>query len=174
MADLPDQQYTFPVHGLEDNKDLRIMRNNWTVTAPDVFRIFDGIILQVLKLVTDQRVATQVDIKAILLVGGFGQSMYLRERLEAHVGKGIPVLQPDNAWTAVVEGAVMKGLAQVVPERAAVMKVIDRKARKHYGFELSVAYNHGVHAQLESKRRWDNYHARWEVDVMQWFIRKVC
>lgn len=54
----------------------------------------------------------------------------------------------------------MKGLAQVNSERAAVMKVVDRKARKHYGFELSVAYNHLVNVQLDHRKRWDNYNAR--------------
>lgn len=130
-------------------------------------------ILDILKLITDQRAAAQVAIKAIILVGGFGQSTYLRERLEAYTGGNIPVLQPENAWTAVVEGAVMKDPAKVNPERAAVMKVVDRKARKHYGFEFSVAYNHPVHAQLDHKKRWDGYNARWEAEVMQWFIKRV-
>lgn len=173
LADLPAAEYSFPVVGLEDNKDLKIRRNYWYVTAPTVYKIFEEVILKILKLVTDQRAATQVGIKAIILVGGFGQSTYLRERLEVHVGNSIPILQPENAWTAVVEGAVMKGLAQVNPERAAVMKVVDRKARKHYGFQLSVAYNNRVHAQLHDKTRWDGYNARWEVDVMQWFIKRV-
>lgn len=54
--------------------------------------------------------------------------------------KIIPILQLENAWTEAIEGPVMKGLAEVNSlERAAAMKVVDRKARKHYGFELSVA-----------------------------------
>lgn len=142
---------------------MKIRRNHWFL----VFRIFDGIVLQVIRLVTDQRVATGVDIKAVLLVGGCGQSTYLRERLEAHMGPNIPVVQLQNAWTAVVEGAVMRGLAQVNPERASIVKVVDRKARKHYGFVLAVAYNPYMHGQIRSQRRWDNYNARWEVDVIQ-------
>lgn len=170
---MPGETYTFPVEGLEDNRALRIRRSRWTVTAPEVFRVFDSIILQVLKLVTDQRAATQVDVSAVFLVGGFGQSVYLQERLQTHLGERIQVIQPTNPWTAVVEGAVLKGLARVAPERDQVIKVVDRKARKHYGFELSVAYHHNLHGQIQDKKRWDTYTGQWEVDVMQWFIKKV-
>lgn len=174
MADLAAQEnYIFPVVGLTNNKSINVRQSKWFLSASEVFRIFDGIVLQVLKLVTDQRVATKVPIKAVLLVGGFGQSTYLQERLAAHMGADIPVLQTENAWTAVVKGAVLKGLAQVSPEKAAVMKVVDRKARKHYGFELAVPYTQHEHTALASKRRWDSYNAQWEVDVMQWFIKRV-
>lgn len=173
MADLPAETYTFHVDGLEDNRALRIKRSRWTLTAPEVFRVFDGIVLQVLKLVTDQRAATHVDTKAVFLVGGFGQSIYLRQRLEAHLGPRVPVLLPTNAWTAVVEGAVLRGLARFAPERDHVIKIVDRKARKHYGFELSVGYDHSRHAEIQHTRRWDTYHGRWEVDTMNWFIKKV-
>lgn len=143
------------------------------MSANEVFRIFDGVVLEVLKLVTDQRAATQVGIKAVVLVGGFGQSTYLRERLEAHLGRDIPVLQPADAWTAVVQGAVLKGLAAVAPERASVMRVINRKARKHYGFELFMPYRQDLHAQIDHKKTWDLYSGQWQVSVMQWFLKKV-
>lgn len=173
MADLPAETYTFPVVGLEDNRHLKIRRSRWTVTAPEVLRVFDGVVLQVLKLVADQRAATRVDVRAVFLVGGFGQSIYLQERLQAHLGERIRVLRPQNPWTAVVEGAVLRGLARVAPERDQVVKVVDRRARKHYGFLLSVPYDHNLHSELQNQRRWDSYDGQWVVSVMQWFVKKV-
>lgn len=169
----PAAQATFPVVGLEDNKDLKVRSSKWTVAGPEILRVFEEVILQVLKLVTDQQVATQVDIKAVLLVGGFGQSAYLQERLRSELKNDIRILRPDNSWTAVVEGAVMRGLARVVPERKQNIKIVARKARRHYGFELAMIYSHHRHAEISHLKQFDHYSGQWEVMVMQWFIKKV-
>lgn len=39
--------------------------------------------------------------KSILLVGGFGSSQYLRQRVEEHF-PDVQVLQPRDAWSAIV------------------------------------------------------------------------
>lgn len=161
--------------GVRDNRDLRVRYGNWIINATDVFRIFDGVVLQILKLVTDQQAASPDEIKAIVLVGGFGKSEYLRERLQAHMGENFKdkVLRPDDAWTAVVKGAVLRGLTDVVPESAHRITILNRKARKNLGFEISVPYNINVHSSIAGKRRWSSYDGGDIVDVMQWFIRKV-
>lgn len=172
MADISTMTFEFDVTGLADNKSLNVRRSRWRLSGAEVFRIFDGVILQILKLVTDQRAASQVEIKAIVLVGGLGQSLYVRERLQAHMGESIAVLQPGNAWTAVVQGAVMKGLAEVIPEHGTIT-ILNRKARKHLGFELSIPFSPTLHSEIAWKKRWDPFRGSFVVKVIQWFIKKV-
>lgn len=91
------------------------------------------------------------------------QSNRLRWRLHAHVG---PAIQ-------IIEGAVMRGLARVVPRRDIDAKFLDCKARYHYGFGLGVPYIQGRHAQIKNRKRGDPYNGQFEVDIMQWFVKKV-
>ena len=52
--------------------------------------VFDPVISKIVRLVQDQVSATQ-NLKAVLLVGGFGENAYLRKRLVAAVGKQVEV-----------------------------------------------------------------------------------
>jgi sugar (pentulose or hexulose) kinase len=106
--------------------------------------IFEPIVVKVIDLVRGQMMATNKAIRAVLLVGGFGQNNYLKERLRAALGRTVDVLQPPNAWTAVVRGAVMMGLANANAKFASV-GIESRAARKHYGVELSVEYDPALH-----------------------------
>ena len=115
----------------------------------DLKDIFEPIVKQVIELVWNQIKATKVEIKAVLLVGGFGQNIYLKERLRsALINKtnNIEVIQPPHAWTAVVRGAVMKGLANYDSKLAAV-HVGRRTARKHYGLCTTTAYDETKHSE---------------------------
>ena len=110
--------------------------------------IFEPVITKVIKLVSAQILSTKKKVSAVLLVGGFGQNNYLKERLRMTLGKSILVLQPPNAWTAVVRGAVMLGLARAIPKLAAV-GLVSRAARKHYGVELRVEFDPEKHEQCK-------------------------
>lgn len=125
-----------------------------------------------MKLVKDQISASNVPIKAVLLVGGFGASNYLKERLRGAVDNSVQIMQPPNAWLAVVQGAVMKGLAQSAPEQLTVVRVQNRRARKHYGTEWRVRYDERLHGHLRHKRHWCGLDGCWKVYTMEWFIRK--
>ena len=105
--------------------------------------IFEPIILKIIKFVEGQIRASKNEIRAVLLVGGFGQNGYLKERLRDSLS-GIDVLQPPNGWTAIVRGAVMMGLSRANPKLAAV-SVVSRVARKHYGIEMHVEYDPTLH-----------------------------
>lgn len=141
--------------------------------ASDLRIIFDPVVQEVVKLVKDQISASRVPIKAVLLVGGFGASNYLKERLRGAVDASVQILQPPNAWLAVVQGAVMKGLAQSAPERLTAVRVQRRRARKHYGTEWRVRYDERVHGQqLRHKKHWCGLDGCWKVYAMQWFIRR--
>ena len=105
--------------------------------------VFEPVVMKIIELVKGQIKASEKRIRTVLLVGGFGQNNYLKERLRAALG-GVEVLQPPNAWTAVVRGAVMMGLSRANSKLASV-GVVSRAARKHYGIELGINYNSAIH-----------------------------
>jgi hypothetical protein len=79
-------------------------------------------------------------------------------------GSSIEVIQPVYAWTAVVRGAVLRGLEGSM--------VISRKARMHYGTSFATVYDQEKHTTGE--RYWSPLWERWIVsDRMQWHIAKV-
>ncbi|KAI0479249.1 actin-like ATPase domain-containing protein [Xylariaceae sp. FL0804] len=131
-------------------------------------------------------------VSGIVLVGGFGQSEFLYKRLKSHFTSGAPppyserpthalvssraaggpgpleggsieVMQPVYAWTAVVRGAVLRGLEGNM--------VVSRRARMHYGTSYATVYDEDRHSVTE--RYWSPLWERWMVsDRMQWHIAK--
>ncbi|KAH0439624.1 hsp70-like protein [Colletotrichum camelliae] len=168
----PDETYTIPVGGLNNNRELGINRGRFALKASDLQTIFEPVVLECIKLVKDQITTSGVPIRAILLVGGFGASNYLKERLRNAIDKNIQIMQPPNAWQAVVQGAVMKGLAQVSPDRLTQVRVQNRKARKHYGTEWRTKYDPKIHSHVESKRHWCGLDGCYKVYTMEWFIQR--
>jgi len=76
----------------------------------------------------------------------------------------IEVMQPLYAWTAVVRGAVLRGVEGNM--------VVSRKARMHYGTSYATVYDEDKH--LVSERYWSPLWERWMVsDRMHWHIAKV-
>lgn len=168
----PDETYTIPVGGLANNKALGISRGRFALKASDLQTIFEPVVLEVIRLVKDQISASNVPIRAVLLVGGFGASNYLKERLRNAVDKKIQIMQPPNAWQAVVQGAVMKGLANSAPDQLTMVKVKNRKARKHYGTEWRSRYDEKLHGHLKDKRQWCGLDGCYKVHAMEWFINR--
>ena len=75
----------------------------------------------------------------------------------------IEVMQPVYAWTAVVRGAVLRGLEGSM--------VLSRRARFHYGTSYATVYDEAKHSVRE--RYWSPLWERWMVsDRMQWHIAK--
>lgn len=136
--------YSIALPGFPNDESLGIRRNRLKIKASDLRPIFEPTINQITDLVRGQIEATNKTIKAILLVGGFGQNTYLKDSLRSAFGNAINVLQPVNAWTAVVRGAVMMGLAHTHTQLAQVT-LISRRARKHYGLQLSSEFNSKDH-----------------------------
>ncbi|CAI0651912.1 unnamed protein product [Colletotrichum noveboracense] len=168
----PDETYTIPVGGLNNNRELGINRGRFALKASDLQTIFEPVVLECIKLVKDQITTSGVPIRAVLLVGGFGASNYLKERLRNAIDRSIQIMQPPNAWQAVVQGAVMKGLAQVSPDRLTQVRVQNRKARKHYGTEWRTKYDPKIHGHVESKRHWCGLDGCYKVYTMEWFIQR--
>ncbi|KAK5997205.1 hypothetical protein PT974_02558 [Cladobotryum mycophilum] len=172
LSALPDETYTIPVGGLANNKSLGVTRGRYALKAHDLMSIFEPVVLEVIKLVKDQIDKSNVPIKAILLVGGFGASNYLKERIRNAIDKSIQIMQPPNAWQAVVQGAVMKGLANSAPDQLTMVKIQNRRARKHYGTEWRTKYDEKLHSHLSDKKSWSGMEGYYKVNAMEWFIRR--
>ncbi|TFB06033.1 Heat shock 70 kDa protein 12B [Trichoderma ghanense] len=105
------------------------------LTQEDYKMLFDPVIDMIIGLVQDQvkqiKAKNECPIEAIVLVGGFGSSPYLKERLtEWSEIRGIKLTTPiTGAWSAVVCGAVLRGLEGDI--------VRQKKSRRHYGHSLS-------------------------------------
>lgn len=126
---------------------------------------------EVIELVLGQIEATSNAVSAVLLVGGFGQSAYLRDQIRAAVGD-IEVMQSPNgywiflanicthvltlhSWIAVVRGALMKGLASTSLNFATV-RVSGRSARKHYGIHSQKPFDITKH-EASRKYVWSSF-----------------
>ncbi|TVY77003.1 Heat shock 70 kDa protein 12A [Fusarium oxysporum f. sp. cubense] len=152
----PDETYNIPVAGLANNKSLGISRGRFALKASDVNKIFEPVVLEVIRLVKDQITASNVPVKPFFW---------------AAIDSSVRIMQPPNAWQAIVQGAVLKGLAQSSPD-CAVVKVENRKARKHYGTEWSVRWDEKSHGNLKSERYWCGLDGCYKVRVMEWFITR--
>ncbi|KAJ4416814.1 hypothetical protein N0V82_006543 [Gnomoniopsis sp. IMI 355080] len=77
--------------------------------------LFDDVCGRIDNLVDNQIRAVEMKdlkVKAILLVGGFGENKYLHQRLETtYRSKEIRVMQVNGSWSAICRGATMWGLA---------------------------------------------------------------
>lgn len=159
------------------------------MTADQIKDIFEPVVKEVCDLVQGQVDSLRAKggvVSGIILVGGFGQSDYLYRKLKNHFSSAAPppyserpthssavaheeqgsveVMQPVYAWTAVVRGAVLRGLEGNM--------VISRKARMHYGTSYATVYDEEKHSV--SERYWSPLWERWMVsDRMQWHIAKV-
>lgn len=150
------------------------------ISSADVRSIFMPVIEQIIKLVEGQMQKLEAQgksVNGIVLVGGFGQSNCLfkclqarfagRKRSSSTRAGSLPrfeIMQPINAWTAVVRGAVMRGL-----EGAG--QVLSRKSRRAYGVTAARPWNSAVHSKID--KFWHANEQVWKAsNQMNWFIRK--
>lgn len=112
-------------------------------------KIFEPIIKDIICLVEEQIAMAHGSIAAVILVGGFGQSEYLKTRIQEAVKRGMPILRPADGWSAVVKGAVIQGLNLHRPV-CPVPNVISRVARRSYGTCLLTKYEALVHDPKEA------------------------
>ncbi|KAB8252614.1 hypothetical protein BDV35DRAFT_375885 [Aspergillus flavus] len=102
--DYADVDYFIPLPGVADNPKIPIEDGFFQLSSDDVEDIFEPIVHDVEELIAEQVAGiTKLGFvtKAIVLVGGFGSSIYLLHRLQKK-NPTVTVLQPPNAWSAVV------------------------------------------------------------------------
>ncbi|KAH6699218.1 hypothetical protein EV126DRAFT_477579 [Verticillium dahliae] len=151
MQASPDDRFMVPVGGLTNNKELGISRGRLSLKVADLQTIFEPIILECIKLVSAQIAASD-------------------ERIRNAIDRKIRILQPPNAWQAVVQGAVMKGLAQASPSHLTQVRIQNRRARKHYGTRCNRDYDETLHGHLRDKRRWSGLYGCYRVNVMKYIV----
>jgi len=181
------QEINVPFPGLPDDEEAGLDSGFLVLTAAQIKDIFEPVVKEVCDLVQGQVDGLRRKggiVSGIVLVGGFGQSEYLYRRLKAHFTSAAPppyterpthssatisenasieVMQPLYAWTAVVRGAVLRGVEGNM--------VISRKSRYHYGTSYATVYDETRHNVGE--RYWSPLWERWMVsDRMQWHIAK--
>lgn len=176
-----------PFPGLPDDEGAGLESGFMVFSAEEVKNIFDPVIDEVIHLVDGQVDAVRRkggSVSGIILVGGFGQSNYLYTRVKKHFNTSPPpvystkptheaaqatqqsveVLQPLHAWTAVVRGAVIRGIEGSLVET--------RRSRWHYGTSYATVFDESKHPV--SDRYWSPLWERWMVsDRMQWHVNKV-
>ncbi|KAI0533997.1 hypothetical protein GGR58DRAFT_520826 [Xylaria digitata] len=174
-----NETYNIPVPGLARNVDAGIILNSrFSLKAAELHMCYERDVLRIIQLVKEQITMCDKPVRSILLVGGFGASTYLRERIEQAISEDksiqapIAILQPQNAWLAVARGAAMSGITQSKSENYDIPVVLSRTARKHYGYECGLRYNAIVHESMTSKIYWDALYGDWRVRAMVWFIKR--
>lgn len=136
--------FAFPVPGIPDDRDLKVRRGCLQVNGDEMRGIFLPVLEKILDLVKEQIQISKTPVKSVFLVGGFGQSSFLRRFLRESVPSGIEVLTPVDGWTAVVRGALTKALSEV-STFAPQVNIVSRVARKNYGIIVSVKFNSSLH-----------------------------
>lgn len=85
------------VPGLRDNSRRDVRRGRYRLTGSDIRTIFDPVVKEIVSLVLGQVAATKKNVKAVLLVGGFGQNTFLRDSIRQAVAPlNIEVMQSPN------------------------------------------------------------------------------
>ncbi|KAG5965237.1 hypothetical protein E4U58_002894 [Claviceps cyperi] len=144
----------FPLARLEDDENHGLASSTWTISGKVLSRIFEPLIADILNLIEHQVK------EGIFLVGGFGSSNYLMQRVKDHFPK-IQVLQPSDAWAAIVKGAVLSKL----PSQVAVVSTC---ATRHYGTRCESPFQKPRDADQQAFLDRDGNR---RVTIMKWFIK---
>ncbi|ETI20493.1 hypothetical protein G647_08530 [Cladophialophora carrionii CBS 160.54] len=163
----------FPMADLKDDRSQNLKRNTWELKSSVVEEIFRPLIEDIGRMVDDQVNLVQKkrlaeghrkgdEVKAIFLVGGFGASEYLKQSIQSR-HPDIQVIQPHDAWSAIVKGAVLSQL----PHETVVKSVV---SARHYGVSAHTAYDEVRDAGQYCWHDASLGHKR--VNKMTWYIEK--
>ncbi|KAF3479675.1 uncharacterized protein GIQ15_06651 [Arthroderma uncinatum] len=116
------------------------------ITNDDLRQMFDPVVDQIIGLVRRQiddanADAERIKINRIILVGGFGDSEYLRRAFKAKF-RDITITVPDNPQATIVRGAALRGLHGLQPTT--------KRCRRHYGFCWSIPFREGIDDEKHS------------------------
>lgn len=81
-----------------------------TLPGTEVRAIFEPVVKEVLKLVTGQIEAAKRRVKAVILVGGFGENAFLRDAIRHEVkSSNVEVMQSPNRYVPTLPQEYMVG-----------------------------------------------------------------
>ncbi|KAF3046083.1 hypothetical protein E8E12_010928 [Didymella heteroderae] len=169
-----DAEVNVPFPGLPDDEEAGLDSGFLVMSSEQVKSIFDPVVQEVINLVEGQVDTIRANgglVCGIVLVGGFGQSNYLYARMKSHFNSAPPppyserpthaiamaasqaveIYHPLHAWTAVVRGAVLRGLEGSM--------VVSRRSRWHYGTSYATVFDESKHPI--SDRYWSPLWERW-------------
>ncbi|KAF0553896.1 actin-like ATPase domain-containing protein [Gigaspora margarita] len=144
--------------------NLFLDKKDWIIKicGNDVKKMFDPVIERITQLVRLQLQNCRNTCSAIFMVGGFGASRYLQERIKKEFKNDVKyILTPPKPVAAVVSGAIVYGLrnnanASVkVPLSGPI--ILDRVLKYTYGTnilrsnEFSILANRGAQARIDQK-----------------------
>lgn len=169
FRDDPEQEVFYVnIPTIGDIEDAGVYSGNLHITRKDMRSLFDPVVSRILDLIRAQtKELPSVDL--ILLVGGFGESEYLYQRIVAWARKfQIRVMQPREAATSIVRGAVLKGLETWGHSETH----ITRRARRWYGVTINELFVEGRHLQEDRQTNTDTGQV-FAKNQIRWLIKKV-
>ncbi|KAI5794262.1 hypothetical protein DFH27DRAFT_127268 [Peziza echinospora] len=177
-----DEKFFCPVPGAPDDRTRGIKGGFLVISKEEMKGIFLPIFGQIEALINNQVKTAEKrsnrSVTGILLVGGFGSSEYLHGHLSSRIrsreGSLIKILQPPDAWTAIVRGAVIDTLSlhQSSQKGASDTAMIrSRIARFSYGTTIHELFDPKVH-QVKNRfycKLRGQYRAN---NCMNWLVKK--
>ncbi|XEU97891.1 hypothetical protein FSHL1_003178 [Fusarium sambucinum] len=156
---------------IQDQRGKR--RKTLTITSDDLLTVFDPVISQIEALVRRQTDAIRdrygKPAKYICLVGGFGRSPYLFERLRDATGCQVLQESGSKPWTAICRGAVVRGSALFNPSS---ITVDTRIARRSYGTSFIEKFDRKKNHRLSDKIWIEEEKDYYADNQMKWFLRE--
>ncbi|KAK0619194.1 hypothetical protein B0T14DRAFT_566081 [Immersiella caudata] len=159
------------IRGIREDIDNGIEEEYIKLSHDDMKSIFDPVIDKVLTLIQDmakeaRRREPTKPVTGIILVGGFGESMYLTQRLKRWASRQSPpvfLCNPNESWAAIAKGAVCYGLEGIVHRRVLPC---------HYGAVLDSPFDADIHdPNYTYTSRWSK--ELYSSDGMEWFAKMV-
>ncbi|KAF4416404.1 hypothetical protein FACUT_12593 [Fusarium acutatum] len=179
VSKFENQPRTWPVDLPEScSSDLSTglkRRATLELTSDEISSVFSPIADKIEALVSRQVDAIQAkyhkEPKYIILVGGFGRSRYLFNRLQERFGVIILQSRGTKPWTAICRGAVVQGLLRHDASLSLGLNVEARVARMSYGIKYPIAFIAGKHKKVN--KVWINDEQQHHADnQMQWFLKE--
>ncbi|KAI5782090.1 hypothetical protein DFH27DRAFT_656534 [Peziza echinospora] len=160
-SDDSDGEHTLPckLPGIPDNPEKHIKRGRITLSVTELHDVFAPTFATIKRLVQKQvdkaEAICKHAITGIILVGGFGSSLYLTRWLEQNIRSvsrnTITIIRPENQALAIVLGALSHGVRMrnlcdnsgSTPCEGSLIQ--SRKARYNYGISISEPFFYEHH-----------------------------
>ncbi|UPX15290.1 uncharacterized protein EKO05_0005744 [Ascochyta rabiei] len=139
-----------PLSAVDDDESRGISDGEIVITSEDMQEMFEFPLRRTYELILGQiqqaRCSGKVQLKHLIMVGGFSESPYMYEKIKAFAKlNGLQAIRPANAWSAVVRGAAAKGL-----EGDGRKHIKNRKCRRNYGTECSRPFDAKQHKEIDA------------------------